>query len=100
MGSFEPFFKEWFQGHYFAKISRKLQQELKDRAKSQGFFAGLGSQFRALVLGSTEGLHAKAWYEFYAKWALPAKFKDYVICRVATINLGSRRRPCYVDFLG
>jgi len=77
---------------YFPKVSRKLQQEMAKRAQSQSLFASLTTQFRARVLGATEGMHAQLWYELWAKSALPASFKDYYFCRVATVNLGARVR--------
>eukprot|EP00972_Heterocapsa_arctica_P106202 15645040-Heterocapsa_arctica.AAC.1 len=59
---------------YFPKVSRKLQQEMARLAESQSLFSSLTLQFHALVLGSTEGMHAQMWYQLWAKFVLPASF--------------------------
>mmetsp|Transcript_2841 Transcript_2841/g.7895 ORF Transcript_2841/g.7895 Transcript_2841/m.7895 type:complete len:268 (-) Transcript_2841:31-834(-) len=98
--SFEPFFQRWFELEHFPRISQRLQYELRQRAKCQDFLSGLASQFRGWLLANTESLHATAWYEFSAKFALPAQFTDYCCLRMATVNLGSRSRPYPVTFYG
>mmetsp|Transcript_31356 Transcript_31356/g.86204 ORF Transcript_31356/g.86204 Transcript_31356/m.86204 type:complete len:238 (-) Transcript_31356:118-831(-) len=98
--SFDHFFERWFTQDYFPRVSQKIQRELQERSKKENLFAAMGSQLKGWVMGKTESLQASVWYETTVKFALPARFANIFFMRTATVNLGSRARPCHVTFWG
>mmetsp|Transcript_12406 Transcript_12406/g.29200 ORF Transcript_12406/g.29200 Transcript_12406/m.29200 type:complete len:192 (+) Transcript_12406:55-630(+) len=99
--SFEPYFKHWFTEEYFPKASQKIQAELKERSnKETHLIDKLGTHFTGWLMGKTSKLQASAWYELVVKYSLPARQEDFFIMRTATVNLGSRQKPCLVTFWG
>jgi hypothetical protein len=99
--SFEPFFREWFTKEYFPRVSQAIQNELKERSKREtNIFESLATNFKGWVMGKTETLQAEAWYELVIKYALPARYRDMYCMRTATVNVGSRRQPCFLTFWG
>lgn len=100
VGQFEPFFRVWFTEEYFPKVSQQLQRELKERAKSQNLLDRWGSQIKGWMMDKTETLQASAWYELAVKHALPARYSDLFVMRIATVNVGSNEQPCFISFWG
>merc|ERR1712115_770176 len=73
-----------------------------ERAKRQSnILDSLATQLKGWVMGQTESLQGMAWYELHVRhFCLPAAIGDVYFMRTATVNLGSRARPCNVTFWG
>eukprot|EP00929_Paragymnodinium_shiwhaense_P026648 TRINITY_DN15803_c0_g2_i1.p1 TRINITY_DN15803_c0_g2~~TRINITY_DN15803_c0_g2_i1.p1 ORF type:complete len:203 (+),score=36.24 TRINITY_DN15803_c0_g2_i1:75-683(+) len=98
--SFEVFFESWFLNEYFPQISQQMELKLREQTSEQGYVMAFASHVSAFIVGSTQGLNAQAVYTMWVKHCLPAQYKDYCVARTATVNLGSRRQPNYVTFVG
>jgi len=98
--SFEVFFQHWFAREHFPTMQMHLQQELQRRANKQGFLFGLASQVKGAIMANTDcSLQADIWCDYFRRHS-PPQFSDYLVCRTATMNIGSVAHPCWVTFFG
>mmetsp|Transcript_65562 Transcript_65562/g.181757 ORF Transcript_65562/g.181757 Transcript_65562/m.181757 type:complete len:299 (-) Transcript_65562:115-1011(-) len=98
--SFGRFFRTWFELEFFPGMSKALQSELVQRARSKGFFSGLSSQVKKWAMANTDArLQSDAWCAYFEQNA-PPRFRTFGCVRTAAVNLGAQVQPCWVTFWG
>lgn len=99
-GSFEAYFREWFERDYFPTMSADLSRELVHRARSKGFFSGLSSQVKKWAMANTDArLQSDVWCSYFLQNA-PPRFRVFGPLKIANVNLGSQAVPCWLAFWG
>jgi len=98
--SFDIFFRDWFKREHFPILSQRLQHEQNQRANSQGLLSDLASTVKSWAMANTDSrLQADVWYQYISQRESP-RFVNYCCFRIASVNLGSFSRPCWVSFWG
>mmetsp|Transcript_76960 Transcript_76960/g.249317 ORF Transcript_76960/g.249317 Transcript_76960/m.249317 type:complete len:193 (-) Transcript_76960:334-912(-) len=86
--SFEPAFERWFLEDYYPKVAPKLEQ------------ASLMGKLEQWLGVNTRQSGASWAYRFWASRCLPAGISDWLLVKIARVNLGTQASPVMVTFVG